>query len=111
MPKRSSLEALASATFLLYVQAHHYNPECNMATQLRSGRLDVLPDEIIEHVMTFMDPPQILNVAKTCRRLNERSRENSVWKPVLLRVLLRHTVFLHSLGGRVAHHATSRGGK
>lgn len=67
-----------------------------------------LPAELIQHIISYLEPLVLANVGQTCRVLREHSRDDQIWQPIVnrnLHVPIEHPGPLQSFHDLyVAHH-------
>lgn len=42
-----------------------------------------LPTELVQHILTFLDPSDLANIAPSCHRLQEISYDDRIWQPIV----------------------------
>lgn len=51
--------------------------------EIRRSTLLALPDELLQHVLGYLDPAALASSAQTCRRLLQQSYDDLIWQPIV----------------------------
>ncbi|KAF3004372.1 hypothetical protein E8E13_009884 [Curvularia kusanoi] len=63
------------------IHSSRYGSEAGMDLQPPSSPLLALPAEIIQHILSFLPPSDLLTVSLVNQALNEHSQQDTLWQP------------------------------
>ena len=93
-PKSACLARLVEIGSTVKTSSQSHTSELFVCVQLilssasamegKNFKLDSLPDEIIVHILHYVDPEDAVSAGATCKRLNNVSKEPALWRDYCL---------------------------